>query len=46
MRWIYLIWLLGIIIWNFGFPLAPPLADVLVAIVLSFTSINLKRIIR
>ena len=25
---IYIIWLVGVILWNFGFPNAPPIADV------------------
>ena len=36
------IWLLGVIIWNFGFPLALPIADVIVAVLLSFASYHLK----
>ena len=40
---IYIIWLVGVIIWNYGFPKASPLEDVLVAIVLSFFSIFLKK---
>ncbi len=40
---IYIIWLLGVIIWNFGFPKASPLEDVLVAIILSFATILLKK---
>ncbi len=40
---IYLIWLLGVILWNYGFPNASPLADVLIAIVLSFLTIFLKK---
>ena len=39
---IYIIWLIGVIIWNFGFPNAAPIADVIVAILLSFLSIELK----
>ena len=39
----YVIWLIGVILWNFGFPKASPLEDVLVAIVLSFFSIVLKK---
>ena len=42
---IYLIWLIGVIIWNFGFPQASPMEDVLVAIVLSFLSMALKKYI-
>ena len=29
---IYLIWLIGVIVWNYGVPQATPLEDVLVAI--------------
>ena len=38
---IYIIWLIGVMLWNFGVPDASPLEDVLVAIVLSFLSIIL-----
>ena len=40
---IYIVWLLGVIIWNYGFPNASPLEDVVVAINLSFFSIILKK---
>ena len=40
---IYLIWLVGIIVWNYGVPQATPLEDVLAAIALSFLSIALKK---
>jgi len=40
---IYLIWLVGVIAWNYGVPHATPLEDVLVAIALSFLSIGLKK---
>ena len=40
---IYIIWLIGVILWNFGFPSASPIADVIVAILLSFLSIGLKK---
>ena len=40
---IYIIWLIGVILWNFGFPNASPIADVVVAIILSFLSIGLKK---
>ena len=43
---IYIIWLIGIIAWNFGFPEATPLEDVLVAIALSFLSIILKKYLK
>ena len=36
-RWIivFIIWLVAVIIWNYGYPQASPLADVVVAIILS-----------
>jgi hypothetical protein len=43
---IYLIWLVGIIIWNYGVPQATPLEDVLAAIALSFLSIGLKKYLK
>ena len=42
----YIIWLVGVILWNFGVPTASPLQDVIVAILLSFLSIGLKKIIK
>ena len=39
----YIIWLIGVVLWNFGFPNATPIADVIVAILLSFLSIGLKK---
>ena len=32
---VYLIWLSGVIVWNFGFPSVSPLADVIAAVILS-----------
>ena len=43
---IYFIWLIGVIAWNFGFPNATPIADVIVAIILSFVSLGLKKWIK
>jgi len=43
---IYIIWLIGVVIWNFGFPNALPIEDVVVAILLSFLSIGLKRYLK
>jgi hypothetical protein len=43
---IYIIWLFGVIIWNFGFPNAPPVADVIAAVLLSFVSLGLKKWIK
>ena len=40
---VYIIWLVGVIVWNFGFPNALPIEDVIVAILLSFLSIGLKK---
>tara|TARA_X000000368_G_scaffold369060_1_gene317386 strand:- start:254 stop:394 length:141 start_codon:yes stop_codon:yes gene_type:complete len=43
---VYLIWLIGVIIWNFGYPSAKPIEDVLAAIILSFVSFNLKKYLK
>ena len=43
---IYIIWLIGIILWNFGFPNAQPIDDVIVAILLSFLSLVLKKYLK
>ena len=43
---IYIIWLIGVVIWNFGFPKASPLEDVIVAILLSFLTIGLKKYLK
>ena len=43
---IYLIWLVGIIVWNYGVPQATPLGDVLAAIALSFLSIPLQKYLK
>jgi hypothetical protein len=40
---IYIIWLIGVILWNFGFPNAIPVADVIAAVLLSYLSIGLKK---
>tara|TARA_B100000575_G_scaffold116262_1_gene92518 strand:- start:246 stop:395 length:150 start_codon:yes stop_codon:yes gene_type:complete len=42
----YSIWLIGIILWNFGFPGAMPIADVSVAIVLSIATSRLNRVLK
>ena len=39
----YIILLIGVVLWNFGFPNATPIADVIVAILLSFLTIGLKK---
>ena len=43
---IYIIWLIGVVIWNFGFPNAQPIEDVIVVILLSFLSIGLKKYLK
>ena len=43
---IYLIWLIGVTVWNFAVPDAAPIEDVVVAILLSFLSVGLKKIIK
>jgi len=40
---VYIIWLIGVVAWNFGFPNALPIYDVILAILLSFLSIGLKK---
>ena len=42
---IYIIWLTCVFAWNFGFPNATPIEDVIVAVLLSIISIGLKKII-
>ena len=43
---VYIIWLLGVITWNFLVPNAAPIEDVVVAIILSFLSIGLKKVFK
>ncbi len=40
---VYFIWLIGVILWNFGYPTATPVEDVVVAILLSLLSYFLKQ---
>ena len=40
---VYIIWLIGVILWNFGVPNATPIEDVIVAITLSILSMGLKK---
>jgi len=40
---IYIIWLISVILWNYGVPNATPTEDVIVAIILSFLSMGLKK---
>jgi len=39
---IWIVWLILVCIWNFGWPTVPPIADVLVAVVLSLAIIAIK----
>jgi hypothetical protein len=43
---VYIIWLLSVIAWNFLVPSAAPIEDVIVAVLLSFLSIVLKKIFK
>ena len=43
---IYIVWLIGVIAWNFGVPEAKPIEDVAVAILLSILSLALKRYLK
>jgi hypothetical protein len=43
---VYIIWLFGVITWNFGVPGATPTEDVIVAILLSFLSMGLKKYLK
>ena len=43
---IFVIWLVMIIAWNFGYPEASPLEDVVKAVILSLFNIYLKKYLR
>ncbi|MDA9222554.1 hypothetical protein N9O89_01860 [Candidatus Pelagibacter sp.] len=43
---VYIIWLLGVIAWNFLYPSAVPIEDVIVALLLSFLSFGLKKVFK
>ena len=43
---VYIIWLIGVVMWNFGFPNTLPVEDVIVAILLSFLSIGFKKYLK
>ena len=43
---VYIIWLLGVIAWNFLVPGAAPIEDVIVAVLLSFLSIGFKKVFK
>tara|TARA_B100001564_G_scaffold91980_1_gene74871 strand:+ start:212 stop:352 length:141 start_codon:yes stop_codon:yes gene_type:complete len=40
---IFVIWLVLVVAWNFGYPQASPIEDVIVAIILSLFSALLKK---
>ena len=40
---IFVIWLVLVVAWNFGYPQASPLEDVIVAVILSIFSAFLKK---
>jgi hypothetical protein len=42
-RYTYIIWLTGVIAWNYGFPTMPPIADVIAAVTLSMAQNQLVR---
>ena len=39
----YFVWLLGVIIWNFGIPEANPMEDVIMAILLGYLMQGFKK---
>tara|TARA_B100000676_G_C17281481_1_gene437894 strand:- start:9 stop:227 length:219 start_codon:yes stop_codon:yes gene_type:complete len=43
---IFVIWLVMVIAWNFGYPEASPLEDVIVAVILSLLNIALKKYLK
>ncbi len=43
---VFIIWLVGVILWNYVYPSASPLEDVMAAVILSFISMYLKKLIK
>ena len=43
---VFVIWLLLVIAWNFGYPEASPFEDVFVAVILAIFNLFLKRYLR
>ena len=43
---IFTIWLVMIVAWNYGYPEATPLEDVIVAIILSLFNVYLKKYLK
>tara|TARA_B100000953_G_scaffold13873_1_gene12299 strand:- start:1030 stop:1170 length:141 start_codon:yes stop_codon:yes gene_type:complete len=42
----FVVWLLFVVVWNYGVPAATPFEDVFVAVLLSFMSIYLNKYIK
>ena len=43
---IFVIWLIMVIAWNFGYPDATPLEDVLVAVILALFNLFMKKYLK
>ena len=43
---VFVIWLVLVIAWNFGYPVASPLEDVLVAVILALFNFFLKKYLK
>jgi len=43
---IFVIWLILVIAWNFGYPTASPLEDVFVAVILALFNLFLKKYLK
>tara|TARA_B110000196_G_C21146760_1_gene667066 strand:+ start:1281 stop:1418 length:138 start_codon:yes stop_codon:yes gene_type:complete len=43
---VYIIWFIGVVVWNFGVPNAKPMEDVMVAVALSLLTIGLKKYLK
>ena len=43
--WVFVLWLILVVLWNFGYPGATPLLDVIAAVVLFFASKAFRNIV-
>jgi len=43
---VFIIWLVFVIAWNFGYPQASPLEDVIVAVILAMFNMVLKKYLK
>jgi len=43
---IFIVWLIMVVAWNYGYPEASPLQDVVVAVVLSLFNLILKKYLK